>query len=163
MNGFGIGRALFRVVLASVLVSLSAGGASAGTVRDFLGAEILGIVSEPDRAEVYDVAILDVRGNGFSDRFVRQASQPRVLTFSQLQRVRGFILDEKSYVFEGMKNCLFRPTKAFDVIRGGDRVTVFLDFSCAIWVFAYGETGRLEDFDPVAKPLKAALGARTFD
>ena len=166
MNGFGGGRVLFQFILVSALIPLLAcgtTGATAGTVRDFLGADVLGIVSEPDRAEIYDVTILDVRGNGFSDRFIRQSSQPKVLKFSQLQKVRGFILDEKSYVFEGMKNCLFRPTKALDVIRGEKRVTVFFDFSCSMWLFADGETGRLEDFDPVAKPLRAALGVRSFD
>ena len=166
MNGFGSGRVLFQLIPALALIPLLAcgtTGATAGTVRDFLGAGVLGIVSEPDRAEIYDVTVLDVRGDGFSDRFVRQSSQPKVLKFSQLQKVRGFILDEKSYVFDGVKNCLFRPTRALDVIRGEKRVTVFLDFSCSMWLFADGETGRLEDFDPVAGPLKAALGARTFD
>jgi len=126
-------------------------------VKEFLGSEIIEILSNPERVQTFVV------GPELAESTVPEKNQlggfpilkegPK-LTPEQIKPFQTLVLDKGSYFFERDKRCLFRPDTGLYFIKGEKDVEVLISFYCAKWLFFYQGDEKMEDFDPAYKPLK---------
>jgi hypothetical protein len=79
------------------------------------------------------------------------------LTPEQLKQLQTIVLDDKNYVWQRTKKCLFRPEVGLRFIKGAEETAVLLSTWCNIWSFSYQDQEKTKDFDPAAKKITALL------
>jgi hypothetical protein len=131
-------------------------------VKDFLGAEIIQIISQPDSVESFqmgsELAKPTVPKKHKLGGFPILKVGPK-LNKEQIIKFQKLMLDKGSYLFNVDKRCLFRPNTGLLFLKDKKEVEVLLSFSCASWLFVYDGEGKNQDFDPVYKPLQTLVDA----
>lgn len=147
--------ALIVAVAVSALLSRAAPVDAA--VAKFLGDDMLDILASADRVESFQLeAKTDVTDPSVQGYAVR-ATGP-VLTVGQLERFRGLIFAESSYMFDKSKRCPFLADTGFVFHAGARQASIVLSQSCMLWSFARAaERGKIEDYDPIEADIKMLL------
>jgi len=131
-------------------------------VKDFLGPEIIQIISQPNSVGSFQVARelaeLTVPKKNQLGGFPILKVGPK-LNQEQIKQFQTLILDKGNYLFNVDKRCLFRPQAGLLFIKDKKEVEVLLSFSCASWLFAYDGERKNQDFDPVKKTLQNLVDA----
>lgn len=81
--------------------------------------------------------------------------QGPLLSAAQVARVHQILFDPKSYNFTNAKRCPFLPRLGLVFYAGDRRAHVIACFSCNEWSIGAGDTGKIEDFDPVRAQMIA--------
>jgi len=164
----GLRKALLGIALIGALAAASAVSAPSraasvdAAVAKFLGDDMLDILASADRVESFQLeAKTDVTDPSVQGYAVR-ATGPD-LTVGQVERFRGLIFAESSYVFDKSKRCPFLADAGFVFHAGERQASVVLSQSCMLWSFARAaERGKIEDYDPIEADIKTLL-AELFD
>jgi hypothetical protein len=125
-------------------------------VQEFLGDAIIQILANPDRVESFKVAY---RRNASTPHKTKVAGFPvlekgPILNETQLQQFQSLVLSEKSYIFEPDKKCMFFPDLGLRFLKGKKGVVeILLSFYCDMLFFKHGGEEKIEDCDPISKPL----------
>lgn len=123
-------------------------------VKKFLGDEILSILQSPDRVESYKVKFHKNRAEKNLGGYPI-IDKGKVLVPKQIEILQSVFMDEKTYLFDVVKKCLFLPEYGFRVVKDKKEVVVLLCFSCEEVTFVYKDKELLEDFDNATKRLRA--------
>lgn len=125
-------------------------------VDRFLGPDIKRILSNPIRVESFRLAPepdnsipLEQKLGGFPITKLGNA-----LNKQQIATFQRWAFDERSYIFEADKKCVFRPEMGLRFIQGDQEVEVILALHCPLWRFVYQGEARTQDCDPIEKQLK---------
>jgi len=126
------------------------------SVKNFLGLKMSTILSEPDRVESFlvkpELADKPTAENQVLNGFPIKKIGSQ-LNDEQIKTFQKFIFDEKSYNFEVVKKCLFRPDLGLRFSKGEETVIVLLSFSCELWQFSHRDIQKIEDFDSITEKL----------
>jgi len=126
-------------------------------VKNFLGAEVIQILSKPDDVESFLV------GPELAESTIPERSQlggfpilkvGSTLKKEQLETFQSLVLDEKSYLWKSAKRCLFRPEIGLRFIKGEDVVEILLSNWCSLWSFVHQGKQKIEDYDPISAKLE---------
>lgn len=127
-------------------------------VADFLGADMLDVISAADRVESFQ---LEAKGGMVMPAVQGYAVVEKGpdLTLDQVERLRQIIFAETSYLFDRSKRCPFLADTGFVFHAGQRQASVVLSQSCKLWSFAVGaDRGKMEDYDPAEAELKSLVG-----
>lgn len=125
-------------------------------VQEFLGDAIIEILAHPDRVESFKVAL---RRNASTPHNTKVAGFPvlevgQLLNETQLQQFQSLLFSEQSYIFEPDKRCMFFPELGLRFVKGEKGVVeILLSFYCDMLLFNYEGEEKIEDCDPISKPL----------
>jgi len=126
-------------------------------VLDLLGCEIIQILAQPERVNSFKLKSKPDPSLPIANRLgiypIQANGQGQNLEGVNLQKFQELVFSEKSYHFEMVKSCRFRPNIGLHFVKGDKAVEVLLSFSCNLWTFVYGETEKLENFDPIQSQL----------
>jgi len=130
-------------------------------VKDFLGSEVIQILSQPEHVESFQV------GPELAEPTVPEKSKlgefpilkvgPK-LSKEQIKKFQSLVLNGSSYNWKVAKRCLFRPETGFLVVKGDSVVEVLLSSWCGMWSFTYKGLEKIEDYDPVQEKVDAFVG-----
>jgi hypothetical protein len=158
-------KTLTLAALACLPLACVTMGNPSGRVKQFLGDKAVAVLDGADRVEVFRVDPGLPRGDKEPpkdgekiDRYVITATgKEQGKDFAD--RLKAILFDERTYLFDSAKGCIFQPGVAFRVWHGKDAVEVLLCFSCQeLEVLTRDESGEIvhrahEDFDPAWGPL----------
>lgn len=80
-----------------------------------------------------------------------------LLSQAEIERLQKFLLEDKGYIFDRTKKCLFVPEATFVFEAEKEQVVVFLSFFCKQIKFVRGDQTIVLDSDPMDKELKALI------
>ncbi len=127
--------------------------ASPKTVAEFLGSDVIEIISGPDSIESFRVN-LQRTNQGESLAGFPILERGKALSRAQIERLKTVLLDERTYRFGVVKKCLFLPEYGFKIRKGNSEVILLLCFSCEELKIVIGGVERLEDFDNATPQLR---------
>lgn len=177
LNAFGgvRGRTL-RVLVTVMAVGMMAGCSQAGSgvardgvapvrapsprVAEFLGPDVVAILSAPDRVEPFllePALSADAKGPGTIAGYAWKA-RGAAFEVADLRAFQNLALDAASYDFEIAKKCPMVPEYAIRFMKGEAAVDVLLSFQCTMWEYVYKDARKREDFDPARDPLRKIVG-----
>jgi hypothetical protein len=128
-------------------------------LESFLG-PMKPILMSPNRVESFivgaEIADASVPAESQLGRFPILELGPE-LTPEQLKQLQTIVLDDKNYVWQRAKKCLFRPEVGLRFIKGAEETALLLSTWCNIWSFSYQDQEKTKDFDPAAEKITALL------
>lgn len=128
-------------------------------VQKLLGCKVIQILAaKPDRVQSFKVKPKPDETVPEDKRLGKYPIEPNgegaKLTDEQVKELRKLIFSDKSYVFGAEKRCQFSPDMGLHFVRGQEAVDILFSFDCDLWLFVHKKDEKLEDFDPIKKPLK---------
>ncbi len=139
--------------LPDVMKDTKGRSASPKTVAEFLGSDVIEIISGPDSIESFRTNLQRTnRGETLAGFPIIERG--RALSREQIERLKTVLLDEKTYRFGVVKKCLFLPEYGFKIRKGTSEVILLLCFSCEELKIVIGGVERLEDFDNATPQLR---------
>lgn len=133
---------------------------STPAVREFLGEEILSILSQPDKVVPYRLIPKKASGGERLGDYPIDATGPE-LNRKQIAILTGVLLDENTYNFESAKRGFHLPEIGFAISKGGKRVSLLVDLYRNELVFLWNGEEKTEDCDS-AKAVLETLIATVF-
>ncbi len=128
-------------------------------VKKLLGEKAVGLFAGATKVEVFRV---EGGGKGEKDKTVggfRITATGKEQDAKFAAKVAAVVLNEKSYVWDAAKGCIFQPGVAFRVWKGDESVVVVICFSCdQVQIITADKDGKLSK--PVwgeTDPSRAAL------
>lgn len=153
-----VGVALLGALAAASVIGTSSRAAPIdAAVANFLGDDMLDILSSADRVESFQLeAKTDVTDPSVQGYAVLETGPS--LTIGQVERFRTLIFSESSYLFDKTKRCPFLADAGFVFHAGERQASIVISQSCMLWSFARAaERGKIEDYDPVEGDIKTLL------
>jgi len=134
-------------------------------VLDFLGPQIIDILSKPDRVESFQ--LLAETTDETLPAKNQLAGYPilkvgPLLTASQIQTVQTLVFSEASYLFDISNRCPFRPDTGLRFIKADQEVDLLWSFACELWKVVYQGHAKTEDFNATIRPQLQQLRAAWF-
>jgi hypothetical protein len=174
MNGrgsvLGWGALAVGLVLAAGCVAVTTGGGPSRQVRTFLSNEGVAVLQGATKVEVFrvdpgfppkdrpdDPKADAPAGEKVGDYAVTAKGKDQGPEFAA--RLRAILFNDRTYLFDMAKGCIFQPGVAFRVWNGKESMDVFLCFSCdELLILVKDESGAVvhlaqEDFDPMRAEL----------
>ncbi len=125
-------------------------------VKEFLGDEILDIVSKPGRILSFRIKPKKGKAGEMLGLYPIVESGP-ALTAAQSEKLIGVILDEETYDFGDYKRGFMVPQYGFKFFRGDKEVGLLVDVYRLELQFIFDGETKKDDFDAAEKVVRALL------
>lgn len=130
MNKFIVSSIFLALAVLPLLVGCQQ--STSHRLQDKVGKEIYTVLSKPGHVKI---------------------EGQRTLTQSEIEGLQTYLLEDKGYVFDRTKKCLFIPELTI-TFEGKDQVVVLVSFACKQVKYIHGDQTVIVDTDPMSKEFE---------